>query len=1139
MKKYLRPSLLCLSFAVAPALTAADYFWDANGGTAGTGGTGTWGAVNTWRDGSATGTLLSWADGNVAVFGGTAGLTTAAAPVSPTELRFSVSNHNVIGAGPVNFGAGGAINWTGSTSGIELTAPLAGAVTISPIAGTMAGATSAFIKADSTGLTSVTLSGNDPNRNVIIDHNGAFGPAGTSVTITNAALGLGALTTESIGLASNAANGTGGGLDFPAWNLQLSGAIRSRAGSNTINAAITLTGNSTLLTRSVAGVKLTFSPTATIDLGANTLTLHPGTNSDGIVLNGAIIGTGGITQAPSTLSNTGSANSTSTLSGVNTYTGPTAINSGNLRLTGSLTSDVTLASGSNLSGEGSTTGSLTFNGTHTLSFDPATSQALTAASVNAGAATITLSPAGTTPGTGLVIIDAPGGITGTAGANFIFSGRGSAYLNNDSTKLLFDYTPASLKWAGGDAGNPSGWDTNITSNWRNGAAPDKFLAADTVAFDETAAAFSVTVQGTDVQPGAVLISGPVDYTIGGAPIAGSGALTKSGDATATLSANNTYTGGTTVSAGVLQLGDGTSAAGSAGTGAIVNNAALLLNHGATTTFANPVSGTGSFNKTGTGTVSVTGDVASTGGVNVSAGTLQIGNNTPTGTLAGNIVNNSTLSFYRQDATVVSNDISGSGGLSKSQGAIVTLSGNNSFSGPVSVAGTGISLVAGSAKALGDTVGGTSVGAGARLILADGITVSGETVTIAGGAANFNGALQAAAGATATWEGPIVLNTADARIGAEAGGTLIVSGSVQNGTGSALNIGAGVGGVGTVVLATPLSTSTFTGNTNVVRGTVKLGSEETLPSTTILDVDFSTAIEACVLDLNGFNQTVSGLQRTGAAAGGSSTVTNSSTTGATLKLNQPGNTSYSGEVSGNLSLIKDLAGQLDLTGAISYTGSTTVKGGTLSLAQTGLSDTAAFTIDAGAVVALNFTGNDRVGSLTINGALLPNGVYSATSHGGIYAAYITGPGALQVGASGYEAWIGGYPTLTGNDALPEADPEGDGIANLLEFVLGGNPTLSSSGILPVPANPGSALTLTFKRSDESEGDTTLTLQVSTDLTTWPAAADVIIGAASDTSGTLPGGVTYTVSENDGAPDDIIISIPNGSEPRKYTRIKATR
>ena len=1139
MKKHLRPSLLCLAFVTATRVPAADYFWDANGAAAGTGGTGTWATANTWRDGSATGTLLSWTDGNAAVFAGTAGLTTAAAPVNPTELRFAASNHNLIGAGPVNFGAGGAINFSGTISGVEITTPLTGAVTITPT--NPANLIGVTFKVDNAGLTAVNLNGSDPNRHILLDHAGTFGPAGIPVTVDSAIIGIGALTTESIGLASNAANGSGGGLTFPAWDLTLgaNAAIRGRAGANTLTSRTTLTGNATLLTRAAAGVRLTLSTTATVDLGANTLFLHSGTGSDGIVLEGAVTGTGGITQSISPLTLAGGGLGTSTLAGANTYTGPTQINAGHLRLTGSLTSDVTLASGSNLSGEGSTTGTLTFSGTHTLSFDPGTTRALMARSVDATAATITLSPAGTAAGTGLVVIDAPGGITGTAGANFLFAGRGSVYLNNDATKLLFDYTPASLKWAGGDAGNPAGWDVNLTSNWRNGAAPDKFIAADVVTFDETAAVFDVTVQGTEVQPGAVVIGGPVDYTIRGAPIAGTGTLTKNGTATATLTANNTYTGGTTISGGVLQLGDGIVATGSAGTGPIVNNAALLLNPGAAATFPNAVSGTGSFNKSGTGTAAVTGDIACTGGVAILSGTLQLGSNSTTGTIAGDIANNGTLAFFRSDATTFANRISGTGGLVKSQGAIVTLTGSNSFSGPVSVSGNGISLAVGSATALGDAAGGTTVGTGARLLLTNGTTVTGETVAIAGASATFNGAVQAAAGTTATWAGPIILNSADARIGTEAGGTLIVTGPIVDGAGTSLHVGAGVGGTGTVVLATPSGISTYTGNTNLIRGTIQLGADGALPATTILDVDFSTAAEACVLDLNGFSQTVSGLQRTGAATGGSATVTNSSPALATLTLNQTVSTTYSGAITGNLSLIKDGAGQLDLTGAISHGGSTRIKAGTLGLTQTGLSDTAAFIIDAGAVAALNFEGEDRVGSLSINGTMLPDGLYSATSHGGQYASFLTGPGALRVGASGYAAWIAGFPSLTGNDALPEADPDGDGLANLLEFVLVGNPAAFSSGILPAPAATTDAFTLTFQRSDESEGDTVLTLQVGNDLASWPAANDVVIGAVSDTSGALPGGVTYAIAENGAAPDQIVITVPVSAGATRFARVRTTR
>ena len=1139
MKKYLRPSVLCLAFAAARPTPAADYFWDANGATAGTGGTGTWGTASNWRDGSATGPLLAWTDGNAAVFAGTAGQTTVAGPVNPVELRFSVNGQNLIGAGPVNFGAGGAINFTGTTNGVEITAPLAGAVTITPT--NPANLIAATFKADSTGLTAVTLTGSEPNRHILLDHAGAFGPAGTPVTVNSAIIGIGSLTTESIGLASNAANGSGGGLTFPAWNLTMGpdAAIRGRAGANTLTSPVTLTGDTTLLTRAAAGVRLTLSAAATVNLGASTLFLHAGTGSDGIVLEGSVTGTGGITQAISPLTLAGGGLGTSTLGGTNTYTGPTLINAGHLRLTGSLTSDVALAGGSNLSGEGSTTGTLTFNGAHTLTFDPATPQALRAQSVNAAAAIITLSPAGSAAGTGIVVIDAPGGITGTAGVNFLFAGRGSAYLNNDSTKLLFDYTPATLKWAGGDAANPSGWDTNLTTNWRNGATPDKFIAADLVTFDETASVFAVTVQDTDVQPGAVVISGPVDYTIGGAPIAGTSTLAKNGPATATLTAANTYTGVTTISGGVLQLGDGIAATGSVGTGPIVNNAALLLNPGAATTFANTVSGTGSFNKTGAATVAVTGDIACTGGTTILSGTLQIGSNSPAGTIAGDIVNHGTLAFFRGDATTFGNRISGSGGLVKSQGAIVTLTGSSSFSGPVSVSGSGISLAAGSATALGDATGGTTVGSGARLLLTNGTTITGESIAIAGASASFNGALQAAAGGTSTWAGPVVLDSADARIGTEAGGTLVVTGPIRDGAGNSLHIGAGVGGIGTVVLATPSGGSTYTGNTNIVRGTLQLGAEGALPATTILDVDFSTAAEPCVLDLNGFSQTAAGLQRTGATQGGSATVTNSSTTPATLTLNQTVGSAYSGAVSGNLSLVKDGIGRLDLTGAISYSGSTRIRAGTLGLTQTGLSDTAAFIIDAGAVAALDFTGEDRVGSLSINGNVLPDGLYSATSHGGLYASFFTGPGALRVGVAGYEAWITGYPALIGADALPEADPDADGLANLMEFVLTGSPISGSDTSRPVPAAAPGALTITFNRSDESESDTTLTFQTGTDLGSWPASGDVVIGPVSDLSGTQPNGVTYTVAENGAAPDRIVITLPLGTGAVRFARVKATR
>jgi autotransporter-associated beta strand protein len=1126
---------------MAGPLRATDYYWDANGAAAGTGGTGTWGTANTWRDASATGSLLNWVDGNAAFFGGTAGTTTVGANVAVSGITMSIAGHTIVGTGKIDFGAGGTVSLP--TTANKITAPLAGNVTFTPTTGTLSTSTTVFLKANSPDLVSSTLSGNDPNRNIILDHVGAFGPTGASVTITNSILGLGALTSETIG----ATTGSGGGLNFNTWNsLTMAGAIRSRVGTNTINSPTTLTGNSTLLCRGATGAKLTFAHTATIALGGNTLLLVPAALSTGIELNGVISGSGGVTQADTTLTGAGTLNaaSVSTLAATNTYTGPTTINKGTLNLTGSLTSNVAIANGANLSGEGSTTGSVTFAGTSTVSFSPATSAALTAASVDASAATITLTSVGVLgAGIGIVVIDAPGGITGTLGTNFIYTGSGTMYFNGDKTKLLLDFAPRSVTWRGNDLTNPTFWDLNTTTNWLLGAAPDKFFTTDLITFDDDASSFIVTAQGTDVQPGAITISNNTsghDYLFNGAPIAGTTNLTKQGSQKATLASNNTYTGGTTISAGTLQLGDGT-VTGAAGSGAIVDNAALIISSGSNNqTIPNSISGTGTLTYSGTGVLSLGGNITITGATTIDSGNLQIGAGAASGSITGNIVNNSTLSFNRTDPMTVPGVISGTGNLSKTLGGAVTLSGANTFGGTVTISGANQVLVAASNTALGTTLSGTVVTSAGRLDLANGVIITGETVDLSGASTSFNGALQAQAGASATWDGPIRSNSLDVRIGTGVGGTLTITGPMQDGTATAINFGSGVGGTGTVIVATPAGGNTYTGPTSLIRGTVKLGAANTLPATTILDVDASTAVEACVFDLNGFSQTLAGLKR-GNATGGASTLTNSSSTAATLTVNQSSTSVYSGALTGNFALIKDGAGTLNTTGAISYSGNTTVLAGTLSFSQVGLSDTSTVSIASGAVAALNFTGNDRVGALIINGETLPDGVYSSTSHGGIYASYLTGPGALQVGEIGYVPWIAGFPTLTGNDALPTADPDGDGVVNLLEFVLGGSPIVSDASILPsMTTSPnGLNLILSCKRTDLSQVDTTLVLQVGTDLATWPPSAEITLGPISDTSGTLPGEITYAVQENADLPDDIVITIPNSVELRKFLRFKATK
>ncbi|WP_157216372.1 autotransporter outer membrane beta-barrel domain-containing protein [Flavisphingomonas formosensis] len=103
-----------------------------------------------------------------------------------------------------------------------------------------------------------------------------------------------------------------------------------------------------------------------------------------------------------------------------------------------------------------------------------------------------------------------------------------------------------------------------------------------------------------------------------APLTGSGGLTKTDLGTLILGGVNTYTGTTTVTDGTL-VGSATSF----GTGAINNNANLVIAQPTDATFANRIMGAGNFYKTGTGTLQLTGISPFAGATTVTQGTLQV------------------------------------------------------------------------------------------------------------------------------------------------------------------------------------------------------------------------------------------------------------------------------------------------------------------------------------------------------------------------------------------------------------------------------------------------------------------------------------------------------------------------------------
>ena len=277
------------------------------------------------------------------------------------------------------------------------------------------------------------------------------------------------------------------------------------------------------------------------------------------------------------------------------------------------------------------------------------------------------------------------------------------------------------------------------------------------------------------------------YTHGGS-ISGSGSVTKLSGGTTTLTASNSYTGGTLISAGTLELGSGGSIAGG-----ITNDANLKI--GADLT--NVVSGSGSLTKATGATASLWSANTYTGATVVEAGQLRLDG-------AGEISSSSTLqvasgasfsatgvfktsnnltlaglsgsgNFYNAAGTLTVNKASGSDTLSgvisggtsvtKSGSGTWTLSGANTYTGATAVSAGGL-VVNGSISSATTVQSGASLGGSgsvASVTVQSGGTIapgnSPGTLTITNGltwagGGNYNWQIfgvSGTAGATNTWD----------------------------------------------------------------------------------------------------------------------------------------------------------------------------------------------------------------------------------------------------------------------------------------------------------------------------------------------------------------------------------------------------
>ena len=556
----------------------------------------------------------------------------------------------------------------------------------------------------------------------------------------------------------------------------------------------------------------------------------------------------------------------------------------------------------------------------------------------------------------------------------------------------------------------------------NSSANSTFISQGTLQLGDGGANGSIG-NGAITNNSVLAINSSTNITFGsGNGITGTGVLVQMGTGTTTVNGSNTtYSGGTLISSGTLQVGAGALGAlydtnGSLGTGNVTNNAILAFaRRAASDTVSNNISGTGALTVSGnSAALTLAGSNSYSGLTTINSGnTLQIGTGSTNGTLGtGSVSNAGTLTFNRSDLYTASNAISGAGALSQIGSGTTILSGSNSYSGGTTV--TNGMLQIGNGGTSGSVGGGGITLSGAGLLAfnrADSVTL---TNTIGGG-----GGVLSQMGA-----GTLVIMAT----GATYGGTVISSGTLQLGDGGA-NGAIGSGAItNNSVLAVNSSTNITFASGNGIRGTGALIQMGT--GTTILNAS-NTTYSGGTLISGGTLQVGTGVNYDTNGSLGTGNVTNNATL-AFKRIFIADTVSNSISGTGALTIVGSSSG-LTLAGSNSYSGLTTIT--TNNTLQIGIGGTNG-TLGSGSV--------SNAGTLTFNRSDL----YTVTNT-------ISGSGALsQIGSgttilSGSNSYSGGTTVTNGMLHIGNGGTSGS--------VGGGAFTINVGGTLAI--NRSDTLTLT--------------------------------------------------------------------------------
>jgi len=370
------------------------------------------------------------------------------------------------------------------------------------------------------------------------------------------------------------------------------------------------------------------------------------------------------------------------LSGTNTYTGGTYINGGTL----------SVSSDGNLGAQGANNGLNFDGGTLKVTQDMGSARAVSLTSAG-GTFSVDAGKTGTFSGVFGNAGPVNGKLTKTGAGTLVLSGTntytGGTNLNGGTLSVSSDNN---LGGQGANSGlNFDGGTLNATEDMSSARAVSLTAAGGTVSVDATKTA---TFSGV----------------FGNAGLA-KGKLTKAGSGTMVMTAQNTYTGGTTISGGVLQLGDGANQAQDGMIlGDIVNNTSLVVANVGNTILSDKISGTGLVMQNGAGILTLSGDNSYSGGTVLNAGVVSVNQDENLGKASGSLTfDGGTLQvlgthfsdtsraitwgangggFDIDDANntfTLSNVFTGSGALTKSGAGTLALTGaSNAYTGNTTV-----------------------------------------------------------------------------------------------------------------------------------------------------------------------------------------------------------------------------------------------------------------------------------------------------------------------------------------------------------------------------------------------------------------------------------------------------------------------